>query len=127
MITAFYTGILAFLQIALTLQVVRRRWKYRVGFGDGGEGDLLRHIRIHGNFTETVPLSLLILLLLELGGAPVWVVHALGVGVVSGRLAHIYGMIRGKGVGIWRRVGMVITLSVFLAGGCFCLYLGWPF
>ena len=70
-ITALYAGLLALLLVLLALRVVRLRWKFRVGLGDGGERAMTRAIRVHGNATEHVPIALLLL-------------HAVGLGKSAG-------------------------------------------
>jgi uncharacterized membrane protein YecN with MAPEG domain len=54
--TLFYSGILGCLYIYLSAEVTRLRVKYQVGLGDGKRLDLLKAIRIHGNFSEYAPL-----------------------------------------------------------------------
>ena len=66
MIIGYYAGLLGLLFIFLTLRIVRMRWKYKVGIGDGGEHVLAKAIRVHSNFIEYVPLALLLLYLVEM-------------------------------------------------------------
>ena len=58
--------------------------------GDGGQRLLQRYIRAHGNFAEYAPFGLLLLLLVELGGWPGWLVHCSGSALVGGRAAHAW-------------------------------------
>lgn len=63
--TALYAAILGLMQVSLTSYVVFGRWRYGVSLGDGGERDMRRRVRAHGNFTEIVPMSLILLYLAE--------------------------------------------------------------
>jgi uncharacterized protein len=69
-LTMLFAGLCALLQCALTVLVIVRRVQANVTLMDGGDTPLLRRIRAHGNFTETVPLALILLALLELRGLP---------------------------------------------------------
>ena len=92
MITAFYTAILACGLIFLTLRIVKRRMKYKIGLGDGGNEDLRQAMRIHGNFTELMPFCLLLMLLLELQYMDPVYLHIAGITLVMGRILHFLGL-----------------------------------
>ena len=117
-ITAIYAAALALLVVALALRVVRLRWRLRVGIGTGEDRVLARAVRAHGNATETIPLALLLMLLVELGPISATWLHAAGLTLVVGRLAHAFGLSRHAGTSAGRLVGMVLTIGVilFLAG-----------
>jgi len=88
-ITMFYAGLLAVLFLLLALRVVGLRRSLQVGLGSGGHEVLDRAVRAHANFSEYVPLALLMLALVEAGTAvPAWGVHALGLMLLLGRLMH---------------------------------------
>jgi uncharacterized membrane protein YecN with MAPEG domain len=129
MITGLYAGLCAFMMMVLVLRVVARRIKHRVSLGDGGNDDLNRHMRAHGNFAETVPLALLLMLLLEMRGIPFWILHWLGALLVMGRISHIIGLTTGKGYGPYRMAGMILTMSVYIIGGALAVYqyIDWAF
>ncbi|WP_274620662.1 MAPEG family protein [Colwellia maritima] len=65
-ITAFYASLLTLLYIGLSFNVIRLRFKLKVGVGDGGQEQLTKAIRIHGNFSEYMPLALILLVGLNL-------------------------------------------------------------
>ena len=44
MIIGYYAGLLGLFFVFLTLRIVRLRWKYKVGIGDGGEHVLAKAI-----------------------------------------------------------------------------------
>lgn len=124
MITALYAGILTFILLFLLLRVVYLRWKLKVPLGDGGERVLLRAIRAHGNFVETVPWLLLVLLILDLQGVSPAILHAFGITLVIGRLSHAYGLSLKSGLSPGRGFGMLLTLSLFIIGGVLLLLNG---
>jgi uncharacterized membrane protein YecN with MAPEG domain len=111
-ITALYAGLLALLLVVLALRIVRLRWKFRVGLGDGGEKTMTRAIRVHGNATEHVPIALLLLLVAELNRAGPTLLHACGAVLVGARLLHAVGLGRSAGASWQRAAGTVGTLGV---------------
>ncbi len=121
-ITALYAGLLALLLVALSVNVIRMRWQYRQGLGDGGHQTLARAVRVQGNFIEYAPLGLILVGLLELAGFYPWVVHVLGVSLVAGRIAHGWGLNHSDGPSIGRALGMFLTFSVLILGGVLALY-----
>ncbi len=121
-VTALYAGLLALLLVALSINVIRLRWRYRQGLGDGGHQALARAVRVQGNFTEYAPLGLILVGLLELAGFHAWVVHALGVALVAGRVAHGWGLTQSDGPSIGRAAGMSLTFAVLILGGLLALY-----
>ena len=114
-ITALYGGCLGILLIVLSILVVRKRDKFQTGIGDGGQEDLARTIRVHGNFIEYVPLSLLLLATLEFQGAATWVLHFFGGSLLLGRLLHAWGLSSSAGRTPGRFIGTLLTWLV-LAG-----------
>jgi uncharacterized membrane protein YecN with MAPEG domain len=110
-ITAFYASLLALLFIALSFNVIRLRFKLKVGLGDGGEKALTKAIRIHGNFAEYMPLALILLAGYELSGAQSSLIHIFGSVLVLGRVLHAVGISKSIGTSKARVLG---TLSMFL-------------
>ena len=97
------------LQVVLTGLVIRQRLRTGISLLDGGDIRLTRRIRAHGNLTETAPVALLLLGLLELAGlGRGWLLTAAGL-LVVGRCLHALGVL-GPGDGLARRVGMLATL-----------------
>jgi hypothetical protein len=85
-VTPLYAGLLGLLFVILSLRVITTRFTARVTLGDGGDKMLAKRIRVHGNFAEYAPMGLILLTLAELQGAPLWVVHLLGVMLLGGGL-----------------------------------------
>lgn len=124
MVTGMYAGIFALAAVFLIINVVKRRMKYKVSFGAGGEKDLERYIRAHGNFMETVPLALILIGVAEFNGASLWLVYTMGDLMCLSRLLHYFGLTTGKGYGKLRGWGMLLTFFVYVlgAGAGLCYY-----
>jgi uncharacterized membrane protein YecN with MAPEG domain len=118
MITGFYAALAAFALIGLILNVAFRRMRLRVSLGDGGYEELSRYIRAHGNFIETVPMALLLMLLLELSNTAFWIVHGLGFLLIASRIFHYFGLTTGKGYGRFRVWGMMCMIAIYITSAC---------
>ncbi len=114
LITPLYAALAAVILIVLALRVIGARRSRRVALGDGADEDLARRIRAQGNFTEYAPLALVLILLLELGGAPARQLHALGAALILGRIVHAWSLTAQSGNG--RLIGMTLTIFVLAAG-----------
>lgn len=93
MISALYAGILALLIVWLSFNVIKLRRANKVILGDGGVPQLQNAIRAQGNATEYIPITLILLILLELSGANVWFVHVGGIAIIMGRVIHAKGLL----------------------------------
>jgi uncharacterized protein len=109
-IVSLYASLLALVFVALSVRTLRLRRQLRIPVGDGGNPALLRAMRAHGNFAEYVPLSLLLIGLLEHSGVRPWWIHGLGLSLLVGRLVHAVGVSRVKERYMYRVVGMALTL-----------------
>lgn len=114
--SSIYFGLLALLLVALSMRVIRLRYRHKVEIGDGGVPELQRAIRAQANFIEYVPLALLLILMADLVGHQKWVVHALGILLLIGRLAHAYGFTSTPGLSFGRGAGVMLTTAVLVAG-----------
>jgi uncharacterized protein len=122
-ITALYAGLLAILFLVLSIRVVQKRTN--VSLGDGGDAELLRRIRGHGNFAEYVPLMLLMMALLEYGGAlPSWLLHALGITLVVARVLHGIALSFTAKWKFGRFYGTLLSFIVLLVLALLCVWRG---
>lgn len=121
MITAIYAALLALMYVGLAFYVIRQRFKLRVGLGDGGQPELIKAIRIHGNFAEYVPFVLVLMLILESQQAPIWQLQLVGGLTVAGRLLHLVGLLSSAGTSIPRFFGMIATFSALLSAALMLL------
>ncbi len=106
-VAGVYIAINILMLVWFGLRVVARRFRGKISMGDGGSDDLARAIRVHGNASEYVPPMLVGLLALAFLDAPVWALHALGIGFTLGRVMHAFGM-SGAPL-ILRQLGMLLT------------------
>jgi uncharacterized membrane protein YecN with MAPEG domain len=113
-ITTLYASILGLLFVYLSVRTIRNRRRSGNAVGIGSDILLERAVRAHGNFSEYVPLCLLLLGALEWGEAPRILVHLCGVGLIVGRISHAYGISQENEVFKWRVTGMAFTLSILI-------------
>lgn len=121
-VTPLYAALLALWFVVLGVRVVDQRRRHKVGFGDGGKPPLQRAIRGHANFSEYVPLALLLLAILELSRFPPYVLHALGATLLGARLLHGYALSFTKHFPFGRVVGAALTFAVLVVAAALCLY-----
>lgn len=116
-IVAFYAGLLSVVYLYLTIIVILNRREKKIGLGDGGDRHFLQIVRVHGNFSEYVPLILVLFLIAEINQANQIMLHICGVAILFGRLIHAYGLRRHFGSS-WQRVtggGLTILTLLLLA------------
>lgn len=120
-ITLLFVGLFALMHVPLTLMVGLRRAQTDIPFLDGGDQTLLRRMRTHGNFTETVPMAMLAMAAAEITGMPAWALWTGGACILAGRLMHAYTLLT-KGWGLARANGMILTLLPIAAFGLWTLW-----
>ncbi len=120
-ITALYAGLLAPLLVVLAFRVIAYRRGATIPVGDGGDKVLLRRMRVHANFTEYVPLTLLLMALAEGLKTDPRLLHAMGIALVVARLSHAIGMSQAKENFAFRVTGMAMTFTVILVAALACL------
>jgi len=117
-VSLLYAGLLTLLYIVLAIDIIRLRWRHRVGIGTGNAQDLEVAVRIHGNFSEYVPLSLLLLVLMDLTGASASLLHGLGALLFVARISHALGLKLSIGTSWARTVGVLGTfITLMLQAG----------
>lgn len=121
MVTTLYAGILALLYVALSLYVIKGRFKYRVSLGNGGEEDLESRIRAHGNFVEYIPFVLILMILSEFEGMSEILLHILGLTLIIGRIFHINEFCKFLPIPYGRPIGMVLTFLVVIITALYCI------
>ncbi|MGR9012868.1 MAG: MAPEG family protein [Gammaproteobacteria bacterium] len=123
MITSIYASLSALLIVRLALLVIKLRRKNRVSIGDGGIEELQLAIRAHANAVEWIPITLMLLLTLELNGAPILLIHLLGGTLLIGRILHAFGLpakdikkrVLGMQITIYLLIGLAVLNIVFFA------------
>lgn len=112
-ITALYAGILALIVIVLAVNVTVHRVKLRVPLGDGGNVQMRRMIRLHGNAAEYIPLALILQAIYEINGGWHAALHVIGIALIAGRVIQTWGMWATDMTNIGRQIGQSLTwLSV---------------
>jgi uncharacterized membrane protein YecN with MAPEG domain len=91
-ISSLYAAILAFVLIALTYNVIKNRALTHISILHGDNLALATKIRQHGNFTEFVPMALILMALAENTGANTIALHVAGGLLVTSRIAHPFGL-----------------------------------
>lgn len=123
--SASYVAALILLGIVLTFRVVFVRRSARVSLGDGGNDELRKRVRAHGNFAEHAPWIAAALILLPLLGAREWMVHLVGITGVTGRIVHALAVSQGDHRLKFRVLGMVLTTLSLSAGVVLLLVRAW--
>ncbi|NNF17995.1 MAG: MAPEG family protein, partial [Gammaproteobacteria bacterium] len=77
--------------------------------GDGGNKDILHAMRLQANLVEYAPISLLLLLFLELNLLTRLWLHVFGLIFLVARLLHVWGFGRRSGVSTGRVLGTMLT------------------
>lgn len=121
-VTPLYAALFGLFFVALSIRTIRLRRRFRVGVGDGDHAELQRAARVHANFAEYVPLSLLLIYFAEAGSGSVLFTHILCVTLLGGRLLHAYGVSRVRENYRYRTIGMVLTFGTIISASLFLLY-----
>ena len=113
-IVPVYAAILAVMFVTLSIRVIALRRAGKLPLGFQGDIALERRVRAQGNFAEYVPLALLLLAFVEMRDAPAWLLHAMALVLVAGRLSHAYGVSQIRESFAFRVSGMAMTFTVIL-------------
>lgn len=113
MITSLYAALAALLIVRLSFHVIKIRRRRKVRLGDDGDFELLSAIRAQGNATEYIPVTLILMIVLELNHVHGEIIHAGGMAMLAGRLLHSHGLITDKLN--YRVLGMQFTFVTIIA------------
>ena len=116
-----YAALLAFFYVYLSARTIGVRRKAKISIGDGGDDEMLRAMRMHANFAEYAPITLILLAFVDLQGGPIWLLHSLGVLFVIARLSHAYGIRSVQAPGKFRVAGMVGTFTTIAVSAAWLL------
>ena len=115
---ALWSGVLILWLVGLSVQVVLKRRRHKVLFGDGGNPAMTTATRAFGNAAEYIPPGLAALILLALIGIPAVWINGIGATLLAGRVIHGLGLIYLRGPSIGRVLGMALTwLALIGAAG----------
>ncbi len=119
--TLIYAGLLGLLLVVLSFNVMQN-WVRVTGKGLETDRGMRRAERILSSFVEYVPLALILLVLIEMRGAPIVILHTLGSALVAARLMHAYGSNPFQGAGIMRFFGAQLTFIVLATASMACVF-----
>jgi uncharacterized membrane protein YecN with MAPEG domain len=117
-----YAAVLGLILVALSAQVVLARRRHRVRLGVGEEDAMQQAVRVQANFTEYVPLAVLLLVFAEITGLPTAAVHGAGLLLVASRIVHAFGLSRSPGLTFGRLYGTAGTWLTIIALSLWLLY-----
>jgi hypothetical protein len=120
-ITILFAAVFALMLIPLTGMVGYRRAQKNIHFLHGEDETLLRLMRAHGNFTETVPVALIAMAVAELTAMPAWALWVGGGALLAGRVMHAWA-IATIGWTPARGYGMLLTLFTLAWCGGWALW-----
>lgn len=122
--TALYAALLALVLVVLSVRVIGVRRSRQISLGDGNDANLRGRIRAHGNFIEYTPMALLLMAFAEAQGSSQWLIHAMGLALLVGRMAHAVAVSPVQQVMPLRATGMVLTFTVLIVGAAANLWIG---
>jgi uncharacterized membrane protein YecN with MAPEG domain len=123
---ALWVGLHLILLLVLSVLVVRQRRSHGVVLGDGDVPQLAQAIRAFGNATEYVPAGLVAIAVLAMVGAPPMVVHAAGLTLLAGRIAHAIGLSRTGDASLPRAAGVIMTWLAYILGAVALVFYAIP-
>ena len=110
-----YAALFALFFVVLSVRTLRLRHQLRIAVGDKGDERMLRAMRVHSNFAEYVPITLLLLLMVEMQGGSATMIHGYCIALLAGRMAHAYGVSQVKENFRFRVFGMALTLAILVS------------
>ena len=115
-------GLHLILLLVLSVLVVQQRRKHQVVLGDAEIPQLAQAIRAFGNASEYVPSGLIAIAVLAVAGGIPLEVHAVGLTLFVGRVAHAIGLSRSGGSSVLRSAGVIATWIAYILGGVALLF-----
>lgn len=112
-LTGFYAALFGALFVMLSVRVVWLRTRRGISLGSGGDPVLERAQRVHSNFAEYVPFTLLLVFFFEAATQLRGWTHVFCIALLVGRMLHAYGLTRDSLS--CRTAGMALTLAVIVA------------
>jgi uncharacterized protein len=120
-IVPIYAAIFGLMLVYLSTLVIKQRRSAKVSLGDGDNPALRKAIAVHNNFSQYVPLALLLTAFVELNHASAYVVHSLCTVLLIGRVAHAYGLAQPNQIMKLRQLGMLLTFGVIIVAALYLL------
>tara|TARA_B100000902_G_scaffold7661_1_gene9751 strand:- start:554 stop:937 length:384 start_codon:yes stop_codon:yes gene_type:complete len=121
-ITLLYTSLITILAIFLAFKVGITRGKTNTLLGEGDSSELLQSIRSHGNLMESAPITLILLLLLEMQSVAEWKLHLIGSSFFLFRILHAYGISISRESTPYRVIGALGSWMLMLGMSIYGVY-----
>ena len=121
-ITLLYTSLITILAIFLAFKVGITRGKTNTLLGEGDSSELLQSIRSHGNLMESAPITLILLLLLEMQSVADWKLHLIGSSFFLFRILHAYGISISRESTPYRVIGALGSWTLMLGMSIYGVY-----
>jgi uncharacterized membrane protein YecN with MAPEG domain len=113
--TTILASALSLLFVWLSMQVIKRRRQLKVLIGAGGQTELEWAIRAQGNFSEYVPIALILFACAEYNKTDWRLLSVFAVTLICGRLIHAYGFLFARENLGFRVKGMILTFLTIRA------------
>lgn len=120
-IVPIYAAVLSLLFVFLSVRIIRLRRSLKIGIGHADNENMLRAMRVHSNFSEYVPLGIILLVFLETQNANGLVLHGLCAVFTIGRYLHAYGVSQTNEVFTFRIAGMAMTFTTIAVCAAYIL------
>ena len=120
-IVPIYAAILGLMFIYLSVRVIKQRRSAKVSLGDGDNPALRKAIAVHNNFSQYVPLTLLLITFVELNHASAYITHGLCACLLVARVAHAYGLAQPVQIMKLRQIGVLLTFGVIVFAALYLL------
>ena len=120
-IVPIYTAIFGLMFIYLSICVIKQRRSAKVSIGDGDNPALRKAIAVHNNFSQYVPLALLLIAFVELNHASATITQCLCACLLIGRVAHAYGLAQPVQIMKLRQIGVLLTFGVITIAAFYLL------
>ena len=123
-ITLTIAAAAAVLHIWLAARVSQLRNRHKVSIGDGGNEALIRRMRAHANYSENMPIVLILLALIELAGGDPRILWGAAILFVIARILHAFGMDRPSPsrLRMFGMMGNTLALVILAGYAVFILY-----
>ncbi|MEC7941798.1 MAG: MAPEG family protein [Pseudomonadota bacterium] len=116
MVTALYASLLTLVMLWLSIEVIKQRRKNQVAHADGGVESLQVARSAQSNAMDYIPITVILMALIDFNGANVWLIHVIGVAFVAGRIIHgksiLARSLKGRKQGMYLTFASMVSLVV---------------
>lgn len=112
--TMWVAGLLGLIYLGMSIRIVFFRFSKKISLGvpSSDQDPMFKANRIHANFSEYVPLILVMMTLLEITGTPTIHLQLSGSFLIAARLLHWIGIRMKKVPNPYRFIGAATTFSI---------------